>query len=189
MKTSREGLASENSREEVVTFLTSADKGIRRATTAIKNISKELTFAELSDEEKQKLPAEALGTLEQQATKITNMAKTICDSTFLDSKDNFSQSGTTQDNGYVKMMEAHPEKDQEMRQWLRDGLDLGSELIAKQGQILFEGKVQSEAELSELQSRVNAFSGQQRESVIGDFTDEVMKEVDEMLKDKGLNQA
>ena len=152
------GLAEEKSSNEVESFLKSGDKGIRRGTTAIYNLGRMISFENLSVEEKQKMPAESLETLEKQSTQVKEMAKTVSNAKFLDGTRDFFQSGTTKDNGYSAMMEMHPEQDQAMRTWIRNGLNLGSELISAQDQIMLGGRVQSEDYMSDLQSRVNVFA-------------------------------
>ena len=159
-----EGLAEEKSSSEVEAFLKSGDKGIRRGTTAIYNLGRMISFENLSVEEKQKMPADSLETLEKQSTQVKEMAKTVSGAKFLDGTDDFFQSGTTKNNGYSAMMEMHPEQDQAMRTWIRSGLNLGSELISAQDQIMLGGRVQSEDYMNDLQSRVNVFASIEQDS-------------------------
>ena len=152
------GLSANQSSEEVTSFLKLGDKGIRRGTTAIQNLGRILSFENLSDKEKREMPAESLEALEKQSAQIKEMAKTVSGATFLDGTRDFFQCGTSERNGYVEMMEKHPEQDQAMRGWVRNGLTLGSELINTQEQILLKGNTQSENYLNDLQSRVNIFA-------------------------------
>ena len=157
-----EGLVGERSSEEVKSFLNSSDKGIRRGTTAIDNLSKIISFENLSDEERQKMPAASKDTLEQQSTRIRGMARTICDATYHDGKYAFSQFGDN-NKGYTEIIEKHPEQDQTMRAWIQDGLNLGSELMNTQVEVLFNGRAQSASYLDALQSRVNTFASIERD--------------------------
>ena len=158
-----QGLSVGQSSEEVALFLKSGDKGIRRGVTAIHNLGRTLSFANLSDEEKRAMPAESLESIEKQSTQIKEMAKTVSGATFLDGTRAFFQCGTSERNGYTEMMEQNPEQDQAMRAWIRGGLTLGSELINTQEQILLKGKTQSEGYLNDLQSRVNIFASAEKD--------------------------
>ena len=180
-----EGLAEGKSSAEVASFLESGDRGIRKGTTAIHNLGRMISFTNLSDAEKQKLPDASLETLEQQSTQIKGMAKTISDATFLDGKYNFFQCGNSANNGYTETMKTYPDHDQAMRNWVRSGLNLGSELINAQEQIILEGKGQSEDYLEELQSRVNIFALTDpfapldtNKSEMEGFTNEVLSQIE-----------
>ena len=175
-----EGLAEEKSSAEVKSFLESGDKGIRRATTAIYNLSDVLSFDHLSAEKKAKMPAESLETLERQSMQIKEMAKDIGAARFRDGTRNFNQLGTTANNGYAEMMKMHPQQDQAMRAWIRNGIHLGSELINAQSQIMLKGKTQSDDYLKDLQDRVNIFAFDMPEPLeipkMEGFADEVLNE-------------
>ena len=176
------GLAASKSSSEVASFFNSGDKGIRRATTALQNIATKASFESLSDVERQKIPAESLGTLKNQSTQISQMANTILKSTFLDGTQDLTQYGTGS-KGYTEALEKHPDQDQAIRAWVQSGLNLGAELINTQEQILSQGRVQSESYLSDLQSRVNVFASIESDvsepidmNVVGNFADEVLKQ-------------
>ena len=177
------GLADSKSSSEVASFLSLGDKGIRRATTALQNIATKASFEYLSDAEIKKMPAESQGTLKNQSTQIAQMANTILKSTFLEGTENFTQFGTSS-KGYTEALEKYPEQDQAIRAWVKDGLNLGTELVNTQDQILCQGRVQSESYISDLQSRVNVFASIERDMLepvdvnIGmeSFADEVLKQ-------------
>ena len=169
------GLAASKSSGEVASFFNSGDKGIRRATTALQNIATKASFESLSGAERQKIPAESLETLKNQSTQISQMANTILKSTFLDGTQDLTQYGTGS-KGYTEALEKHPEQDHAIRAWVQNGLNLGTELINTQEQILSQGRVQSESYLSGLQSRVNVFASVESEmpepidiNVVGSF--------------------
>ncbi len=176
------GLADSKSSSEVASFFNLGDKAIRRGTTAIHNLANNVSFEGLNDAEIKKMPAESLETLKKQSTQIAQMANTISQSKFLDSTQNFNQYGTGSE-AYTEALEKYPEQDHAIRAWVQDGLNLGSELINIQEQILSQGRVQSESYLSDLQSRVNVFASIEKGmpdpidiNVVGGFADEVLKQ-------------
>ncbi len=190
MSTAREnaavGLADSKSSDEVATFFTLGDKAIRRGTTAIHNLAHNVSFDGLSDAEKQKMPAESLENLKKQSAQIAQMANTISQSKFLDTTENFNQYGTGS-GAYKEALEKHPDKDHTIRAWVQDGLNLGTELINIQEQVLGRGRVQSESYLGDLQSRVNVFAALEKAmpdpidiNVVGSFTDEVLEKTTEI---------
>lgn len=185
-----EGLASEKSSAEVKSFFESGDKGVRRGTTAAYNLGEKVNFADLSPQQKAQLPSHSLDTIAQQATQIKELAQAVSSATFLSGTRDFSQFGTTKNNGYTEVIAKYPERETEARAWIRDGLNIASDLINAQEQLLFQGETLSDDQLSALQSRVNdftrteenAFKPVDSKSEMEGFSDEVMKEVDKPKK-------
>ncbi len=184
------GLAAAKSSSEVASFFNSGDKALRRGTTALRNVADMVSFRYLSEAEKQKMPAGSLETLEKQSTQIVQMVDTVRNSTFRDSTQELTQYGTSS-KGYTEALEKYPEQDHAIRAWVQNGLNLGTELINIQEQILCQGRVQSESYISDLQSRVDAFAtSTERDAldpvdinVAGSFADEVLEQTSQVSKE------
>ena len=148
-------IGDNNSMEDVERLLKSGDGGIRRGTTALNNISRHL--------KPETLPAQELqGTAEQwsrQTGRIADMAGRIASAEFNETvKGDFTQYGTTQNNPFEQVAGYFPEFDHGVRSWLAQGINLTDRLLAAQERATTGQPPLSDAELDELQQRVDDFT-------------------------------
>ena len=151
-------LGENNSMEDVKHVLRSGDGGIRRATTALNNISRHLKPETLPSGELQ-------GTAEQwsrQTDRVAGLANRIGAAEFNENiKGDFTQYGTTRNNPYEQVVEYFPEFDHATRNWLAEGINLTDQLLAAQERATTGQPPLPEAELDDLQQRVDDFTDSQ----------------------------
>ena len=191
------GLADAKTSEEVNAFLESGDKGVRRGVTGIHNLAEAISFTNLSAKEKSQLPANSLERLGQQSMQIKGMGQMVAGATFLEGRRDFNHVGTPGINAYSEMLEKYPQHDTAMRTWIRDGINLGSDLIDAQERVLVNGQPLSEDAINALQRRADDFANKdlhsglgqdpfapvdRSESKIEGFTDEVLTEASKKIK-------
>ena len=148
-------LGDNNSTEDVRRVLTSGDGGIRRATTALNNISRHLKPETLPSGELQ-------GTVEQwsrQTAAVAGLAGRVAAAQFNENvRGDFTQYGTTQNNPFEQVAGYFPELDHGVRNWLAQGINLTHQLLAAQERAMTGQSPLSDAELDELQQRVDDFT-------------------------------
>ena len=165
-------LGENNSMEDARRVLTSGDGGIRRATTALTNVSRHL--------KPETLPAQELqGTAEQwsrQTGLVAGLANRVAAAEFNENiKGDFTQYGTTQNNPFEQVVEYFPEFDHGVRNWLAEGIDLTGQLLSAQERATTGQPPLTDAELDDLQQRVDRFTDSQARArgpvVVGENTE------------------
>ena len=168
-------LGENNSMEDARRVLASGDGGIRRATTALNNVSQHL--------KPETLPAQELqGTAEQwsrQTGLVAGLANRVATAEFNENiKGDFTQYGTTQNNPFEQVVKYFPQFDHGVRNWLAEGIDLTDQLLAAQERATTGQPPLTDAELDDLQQRVDRFTDSQaharRYIVVGENTEMAM---------------
>ena len=165
-------LGENNSMADVNRVLRSGDGGIRRATTALTNISRHLKPETLPSGELQ-------GTAEQwslQTGRVAGLANRIGAAEFNENvKGDFTQYGTTRNNPYEQVVEYFPEFDHAVRDWLAEGINLTDQLLAAQERATTGQPPLTDVELDDLQHQVDDFTNSQARAakppVLGENTE------------------
>ena len=164
-----------HSAEDFLSRLRSGDSGLRRGTTGLSNLHKNLRPELLSPGALQGEPSQ----WREQSARVRRMAGQVAEASFnSDLNANLLQYGNS-DNPFARVVKDFPHLDHEVRAWLATGFELADELLQAQERA-GEGKAPLEAErLDELQRRVDAFAnvGARTETPERPWSEEVLHAV------------